>query len=178
MFKRIWRSNNPMATFTRIDFNECCVKAIAQMQIDLKAELARWQAGYEAWLQEGSIPSCRPKRKEGNAITRMYKKTGWWPLVKDSELWQKAISTLGPLCAPANHKLTDKPHKFADLGDKRIKIRALVLKSIQQDFLDRANRIEERAKAERKRKRNYISIENTFNGKGFTKCEVGSCFRP
>ena len=45
----------------------------------------------------------------------------------------------------------------------------LVLDAFQQDFVDKANAVEERAKARSKRKRENISIENTFSGKGFTK---------
>lgn len=95
---------------------------------------------------------------------------------KDSELWQQAIGTLGPLCAPTKHKLSDRAHNFADVGDKRIRIRQLVLDSFQKDFIDRANDVEERAKAKSRRKKASISIENTWHGKGFTKEEVGETF--
>ena len=119
-----------------------------------------------------SIPSLRPRGKEGNCITRMYKKTGWWSLKKNSVLWQQAIETLGPLYAPTKHKLSDKAHKFADVGDKRIRIRELVLESFQKDFIDRANAVEEREQARKRRKKTIISVENTWHGKGFTKEEV------
>ena len=99
------------------------IRTIAKLQIDLAAELKTWTAKFEAWQASGSIPSLRPRGKEGNCITRMYKKTGWWPLKKNSVLWQQAIETLGPLYAPTKHKLSDKAHKFADVGDKRIRIR-------------------------------------------------------
>ena len=128
---------------------------------------------FKAWENAGSIPSLRPRCKEGNVITRMYRRTGWWPLKKDSELWCQAINTLGPLCAPTKHKMSDKAHLFADVGDKRIKIRKIVLESFQKDFIDRAHAAEENAKQRVRRKAERISIENTYNGKGFCKEEVG-----
>ena len=152
-------------------FNECCVAAIAALNIKLAAQLASFNAKFEAWKSNGSNPSLRPKGKEGNIITRAYAKTGWWPLTKDSVLWQQAIGTLGPLAAPTKHKLTDKAHKFADLGDKRIKIRSLVLESFQNDFINKAHAVEEKAKQTRRRKAARISIENTYCGKGFCKQE-------
>ena len=91
---------------------------------------------------------------------------------KDSVLWEQAINTLGPLCAPTKHKLSDKLHAFADVDDKRIKIRKLVLESFQQDFIDRAAIAEEECKSRQRRKASRISIENTYSGKGFSKLEV------
>ena len=79
--------NNPGAVFDRVAFNECCVKAIAKCEMDLASELNKLRAAYKAWEQAGSIPSLKPKGKKGNIITRMYARTGWWPLCKDSELW-------------------------------------------------------------------------------------------
>ena len=58
------------------------------------------------------------------------------------------------------------------MGDKRIRIRQLVLESFQKDFIDRANAVEEREQARKRRKKTSISVENTWHGKGFTKEEV------
>ena len=143
------------------------------MEMQLAAELAAFKAKFEAWKKPGSLADLRPKMKNGNVITRSFEKTGWWPLKKDSVMWEKAITQLGPLCAPTVHKLSDKPHHvFADVGDKHIKIRELVLKSFQQDFIDRANIAEEESRSRQRRKAARISIENTYCGKGFTKLEV------
>ena len=169
---RKWRQNNPFAPFDRVAFNECCAATIAAIEIKLAAELARWEAAFSAWEKNGSLSELKPRGKPGNVVTRMYKRTGWWPLQKDSVLWQKAIDTLGALCAPSKHKLDEKKHLFADLNDKRIKLRALVLKSFQQDFIDRAFAAEEKCKQRSRRRAARISIENTYCGKGFTKKEV------
>ena len=143
-----------------------------EVQIEMAAELARWQAMFRAWEAAGSVECLKPSRKAGNTITRMYERTGWWPLNKDSVLWQEAINTMGAACAPDKHKMSEKAHMFADLNDKRIKIRELVLKAFQQDFIDRAFAAEEAAKMRTKRRLSRMSIENTYTGKGFCKAEV------
>ena len=142
---RKWRHNNPFMPFDRVSFNECWVVVIAQMEIDLAAELQNFTTRFEAWKKAGALPSLRPKCKQGNCITRSYEKTGWWPLKKNSELWQKAIETLGPLANPEKHKMSDKA-RFADVGDKRVRIRELVLESYQTDFIDRAAKAEKECK--------------------------------
>lgn len=171
---RKWRAENPFSPFDRVAFNECCAATIVALQTRLAVELATFNAKFEAWKEHGSKASLRPKGKSGNIVTRSYAKTGWWPLKKDSELWQQAISTLSPLCAPTKHKLADRKPKYAALGDKRIKIRSLVLQSFQNDFIDKAYAVEERAKQTKRRKAARISIENTYSGKGFCKREVRS----
>ena len=172
---RKWRHDNPFAPFDRVAFNQCCVAVIAALKIKLAAELASFNARFFEWKKNGARPCLKPTGRQGNVITRMYAKTGWWPLQKNSVLWTEAINTLGPLCAPTQHKLTDKMHAFDDLGDKRIKIRKLVLESFQQDFIDRAHAAEENSKQRMRRKSTRMSIENTYTGKGFCKLELGSC---
>ena len=170
---RKWRQANPFATFDRVAFNYCCAAAIVEVQIELAAELAKFNAMFKAWEKAGSVPALKPTRvKSGNCITRMYERTGWWPLQKNSSLWQQAINSMGSACAPDKHKMSEKGHMFADLGDKRIKIRDLVLKAFQQDFIDRAFAAEEAAKLRTKRRLSRMSVENTYTGKGFCKAEV------
>ena len=147
LHNRKWRHSHPFAPFDRVAFNYCVTAAIASLEISLAAELTNYRSRFEAWEKAGSIESLRSKGKEGNVITRAFSKTGWWPLKKDSVLWEQAIQTLGPLCAPTKHKMSDKPHTFADFNDKRIKIRKLVLRSFQRDFIDRAALAEDQCKA-------------------------------
>ena len=171
----MWRQHNPFGTYDRVAFNYCCAAAIAKMQADLAAELASYKARYAAWQRGGSLAHLKPKGKEGNCVTRAYAKTGWWPLNKECEMWTKAINTLGPLADPTRHKLADKPHKFANVGDPHIKIRELVLKSYQEDFLDRAHTAEVEYQQRRRRNAARISIENTYGegiheGGGYVSC--------
>ena len=163
-----WLLANPYDTFDRVSFNQCCAEAIAEARIDLAAELARYKAKQAAWIKCGSPEALKPKGKPGNVITRMYLRTGWWPLQKNSVLWQQSIDTLGVLCKPTKHKLTDKQLSLAELGDKSIKIRKLVLDGFQKHFLDKAHAAVEAVKARNKKKRNNISIINTVLGEGLT----------
>ena len=137
------------------------------MQFELTAELAKWRAINKVGQETGSPVQLKPQGKDGNKITRMYERTGWWPLKRDSEEWQKAINTLGVLCKPTKHKLHEKV-LMADLGDKSIRIRKLVLESFQDSFLDKAYAVEEAAKAKVARRNASISIINTALGKGLT----------
>ena len=163
-----WLLAFPYSTFDRVSFNKCCVEAIAQVRIDLAAELARYKAKQEAWIACGSPAALKPKGKTGNVVTRMYLRTGWWPLQKNSVLWEKSINTLGVLCKPTKHKLTEKQLALAELGDKSIKIREVVLNGFQQHFLDKAHAAVEAVKQRNKRKRNNVSIINTVLGEGLT----------
>ena len=168
---RRWRLANPYSVFDRVCFNKCCYEAVMSMQFELTADLAKWRAVHEAWQQAGSPPQLKPKGKAGNKITRMYERTGWWPLKRDSEEWRKAINTLGVLCKPTKkHKLHDKV-LMADLGDKSIRIRKLVLDAFQDSFLDKAYAVEEAVKAKARRRQESISIINTALGKGLTAVE-------
>ena len=83
-------------------------------------------------------------------------------------LWEQSINTLGVLCKPTKHKLTEKQLAIAELGDKSIKIRQVVLDGFQQHFLDKAHAAVEAVKQRNKRKRNNISIINTVLGEGLT----------
>ena len=91
------------------------------MTIELAADLSKWQAKTKAWATCGSPVALKPKGRPGNKVTRMYAKTGWWPLVRKSELWTKAIDTLGVRCKPTKHKLHEIV-AMADLGNKSIRI--------------------------------------------------------
>lgn len=71
-------------------FNQCATEAIAACEIQLAAELAAWKAKMTAWKSAGSVEELKPTGKKGNIVTRMYERTGWWPLQRDSESWNKA----------------------------------------------------------------------------------------
>ena len=82
-----WLLANPYDIFDRVSFNKCCAEAIAEVRIDLAAELAKYEAKQKAWVKCGSPVALKPKGKPGNVVTRMYLRTGWWPLKKNSILW-------------------------------------------------------------------------------------------
>ena len=60
------------------------------MLLKLAGDLAAWKAKCKV-LGSTDIPKGKP----GNHVTRMYEKTGWWPLKRDSVLWTKAIAQFG-----------------------------------------------------------------------------------
>ena len=63
------------------------------MLLKLAGDLASWKAKCKVLKDAGSTDL--PKGKPGNHITRMYERTGWWPLKRESELWTKAIDQFG-----------------------------------------------------------------------------------
>ena len=166
-----WRLNNPFSPFDRIAYNKCCVAAIQALEYELAVNLEKWKAKFKAWKQCDSPEVLKPKGKADNVITRMYERTGWWPLKKDSELWQKSIDTLGVACKPTKHKILDKQVLESALTRKGIEIRKLVLQGFQDQFLDKAYACMEEAKSLTKRRRKTVSIINTTLGCGLTACE-------
>ena len=167
-----WRRDNPFAPYDRSAFNECVVEAIKACEIKLATDLATSKAKMTAWVEAGSPPQLKPKGKCGNAITRMYAKTGWWPLKCNSILWEQAIDTLGAACKPRDHRVGQKLQPLADFGnDKSLKIRQLVLKGFNEHFLNKAHRAEEAAQKRSKRRSKSRSAKNTALGRGLTKEE-------
>lgn len=61
--------------------------------VEQAAELAAWKAKVAACQKLGDTNP--PKGKPGNCITRMWAKTGWCPLKKNSENWENVMATLG-----------------------------------------------------------------------------------
>ena len=61
--------------------------------MQLSSNLAAWTAKCKVLEAAGS--KDKPKGKPGNVITRMYARTGWWPLKRESPNWEKAISQFG-----------------------------------------------------------------------------------
>ena len=85
-----WRANRPFMPFDRVSFNWCCSRAMMEVNMRLASDLASWKAKCQVLKDAGS--SDKPKGKPGNHVTRMYARTGWWPLKRKSENWEKAIS--------------------------------------------------------------------------------------
>ena len=77
------------------DFILICVVlyVAANIIVNQAAELAAWQAKLDAVAALGDKEL--PKGKPGNCITRMWARTGWCPLKKDCENWQKVLATIG-----------------------------------------------------------------------------------
>ena len=50
----------------------------------------------------------KPSGKPGNCVTRMWARTGWWTLKRESETWEKAIKQFGvDTPTPSVRGLTD-----------------------------------------------------------------------
>ena len=73
-----------------------------KIQADQAAELSAWKAKVDKYRQLGIEGA--PPGKPGNCVTRMWAKTGWAPLKKDSELWEQVLRTIGQ----RNQKLTNE----------------------------------------------------------------------
>ena len=163
-----WRHRHPFSPFDRVAFNECAAQAIAACEIQLAADLASWRAKSEAWKAAGSVEELKPKGKSGNVVTRMYERTGWWPLKKDSELWNKAIDTFGAICNPGEYRVGTKLQPLAEMTSKEVCIRQAALDGFQKHFIDQAHAATEAIQQRQRRKANATSVPNTFMGKGFT----------
>ena len=75
-------------------FGVCvCVWHAVNIITSQAAELATWKAKVAMMTELGETQL--PNGKHGNGITRAWKKTGWCPLLKDSENWQKVLATIG-----------------------------------------------------------------------------------
>ena len=132
----------------------------------------------EAWVEAGSPPKLKPGCKCGNAVTRMYEKTGWWPLKCNSVLWKQAIDTLGAICKPSDHRVGQKLEPLADFGnDKSLKIRQLVLTGFNEHFLQKAHRAEEAAKKRGRRRSRSRSAKNSALGRGLSHEGAGTSHR-
>ena len=176
---KAWRRANPFSVYDRIAFNECAAEAIQACEVKLATDLATSKAKMAAWVQAGSPPKLKPRCKRGNAVTRMYEKTGWWPLKCNSVLWNQAIDTLGAICKPSDHRVGQKLEPLADFGnDKSLKIRQLVLTGFNEHFLQKAHRAEEAAKKRSRRRSRSRSTKNSALGKGLTKEQVTSDVTP
>ena len=175
-----WRVLHPFSVFDRTAFNHCLARTIAKMKMSLAAELAAWEARKRAWLKtarhEDDRPcpalvdvdaddlysSCPPLvGKPGNVITRAWERTGWWPLKKDSENWNKVINSVGQRFQKQDLKAED----FAKLG-KGLKIRQLAWEGYNDNFLEMARELKQSVDQQKRRKR--TSVVDTRKGRGFT----------
>ena len=137
------------------------------MHLRLAGDLAAWKAKCRL-LEEASVDKdvvALPKGKPGNVVTRMYERTGWWPIKKNSANWQKAISQFEVNATP---RFTPKDsHPLTKELGAEVKIRQVVLDAFRGKYLKQAEDMK-KAYAE-KSKRRMSRIPCTVYGKGFTK---------
>ena len=109
-----------------------------------------------------------PAGKSGNAITRMYARTGWWPLKRESETWQRAISQFSVAPHGCNTSGITQDQLTDELGPD-VKIRKVVLAAFRGQFLTKAEKLKQAYKDKNKRRKS--SVPGTVNDKGFCKKE-------
>ena len=137
------------------------------MHLRLAGDLAAWTAKCKL-LEEASVDSDvvpLPKGKPGNMVTRMYARTGWWPIKKNSENWDKVISQFEVSASPTFTPKDSQP-LTKELGPE-VKIREVVLEAFRGKYLKQAEDIKKAYAA--KSKRRMSKIPCTVYGKGFTK---------
>ncbi len=108
----------------------------------------------------------KPKGKPGNCVTRMYARTGWWPLRRKSELWTKAIAQFGS--ASQQHNVSGVGGLTKELGVD-VKIRQVVLDAFRGSFVSKAENMKKEYDSMRNRRK--TSVPCTVNGRGFCKSE-------
>ena len=135
----------------------------------LAGDLASWNAKVKVLRAEGI--TTMPKGKPVNTITRMYARTGWWPLKRESESWEKAIDQFGvhdevtvhpPNVSGSNAALTK------ELGPE-VRIRQVVLDAFRGSFLSKAEDMKKEYDSKGSRKKS--SVPDTVYGRGFCKDE-------
>ena len=139
-----------------------------QGNVKLAGDLASWNAKVKVLRDEGI--ETMPKGKSGNTITRMYARTGWWPLKRESESWTKAIDQFG-----VHDDTTSSPNVSnstapltKELGP-RVRIRQVVLDAFRGSFLAKAEDMKK--EYESKGQRRKSSVPGTVFGRGFCKDE-------
>ena len=163
---QVWRGCYPYMTFDRVTFNWCCTRAIMQCNLKLASDLASWKAKVQVLKDSGvSSELCQPKGKKGNCVTRQYERTGWWPLCRESTLWEKAISQFG-----VKAKCTiDKTQPMTTELGKDVRIRQVVLDAFRQSFLSKAEDM--KVEYDKRQTRRKTNVPTTVFGKGFCKSE-------
>jgi len=134
---------------------------MTQVQLKLHGDLASWNARCKVLRDLGSKE--KPKGKPGNCITRMYAKTGWWPLKCKSELWEKAINQFG-----IKPQRVDASELTTELGPG-VRIRQVVLDAFRGTFLNAAKTMKEEYASKGKRNKSFVPC--TVFGKGFNKAQ-------
>lgn len=163
---QVWRSAHPFMTYDRVAFNWCCNRAILQCKLKLASDLAAWTAKVKVLQALGADSElCQPKGKPGNCVTRQYERTGWWPLQRESTLWEKAILQFG---VKANCTIDKSQPMTTELG-KNVRIRQVVLEAFRQNFLSKAEDM--KCEYDRRQTRRKTNVPNTVFGKGFCKEE-------
>ena len=168
---QMWRGKFPFMSYDRVAFNWCCARAIMQVQLRLAGDLASWNAKKKVFADAGIEGiEGEPKGKQGNCVTRMYCRTGWWPLRRDSELWSKVISQFD-VSVKGDSETLDLTK---ELGPE-VRIRQVVLDAFRDSFLNKAKDI--KTEYDKRNKRRKTSVPVTVMGKGFTKGEdlPGGC---
>ena len=125
------------------------------------SDLASWNAKVQVMADAGC--TGKPKGKQGNCVTRMYDRTGWWPLKCKSELWQKAIKQFG-----IKPDTVDVSELTTELGPE-VRIRNAVLEAFRGGFLKSAQAMKAEYAARGTRRKS--TVPNTVKGKGFCKEE-------
>lgn len=177
--KKDWRILHPFSLFDRQAYNKCLYKCMMKIQTDQAAELSAWEAKVLKYKELGI--EGLPPGKPGNCVTRMWAKTGWCPLRKDSELWEQVLSTVGernkPLTAEApqvcrtgrSTKDDVVIYKFKTLDDRDITIRKIVLDGFNGHFLQAARELEEeKDKVKAKGRKRNRSLPSTYFGSALT----------
>lgn len=131
----------------------------------MAGDLASWEAKCKVMRDLGV--DTLPKGKRGNCITRMWARTGWWPLVRESENWSKAIGQFD-VSKPAVCRVTKHVDLTNELGPE-VRIRQVVLNAFRSSFLHKAEIIKKEYKDKTNRRKS--NVPNTVFGKGFTKAE-------
>ena len=137
-----------------------------QVQIRLASDLAAWNAKCKVLKDVGSVD--KPKGKSGNCITRMYARTGWWPLRRESELWNKAIAQFGSTTRQQQHNVSHVDGLTQELGPD-VKIRQVVLDAFRGTFLDKAESMKQEYDSKSNRRKSRLPC--TVFGMGFCKGE-------
>ena len=128
----------------------------------MQSDLASWNTKKKVLADAGLGD---PKGKPGNCVTRMWERTGWWPLKLDSSNWRKAITQFS--CQRDVSNVTDS--ELTDELGPKVQIRQVVLDAFRNSFLCKAKNMEEEYK--KKGKRRKSSVPCTVFGKGFNKAE-------
>ena len=133
----------------------------------MASDLASWDAKCKVLQQLGR--DDKPTGKSGNCVTRMYARTGWWPLVRESENWEKAI---GQFSIGNGKQANVQSSVDADMSQELgadVKIRKVVLAAFRGHFLVKAEQLKKEYDVKRQRKKSAVPC--TVNGKGFCKAE-------
>ena len=169
-----------LARHTQVSKTQAHTRA-HQVQIQLASDLASWTAKCKVLEEAGS--NDKPKGKPGNVITRMYARTGWWPLKRESPNWEKEISQFGITPNTVNtstaemtkelgpevlmHAHNDSPSTHSSVThhhNAQVRIRQCVLEAFRGSWLCKSENLKK--EYDSKSARRKTSVPNTVFGKG------------